>query len=330
MEKIVKKILEKISYDVDSPEFFDSKYKTFELKKENFRKIENSEKSALIFIDGGSQEIFKAPNVSLYFNRIYYCVYDEKKRKNSKKYEFYSLIHTEEKGKELFYKVDITFTKNNFDIGKLEFSTLDKSLMYGKNIVDISAIGNTVRKLLEIKLASLIEDRGIIVLDRNLEAKVTYEESFLKELYENAKKRKNSVCALSKTSSLLTKKGNSVNALLNSLGPDNEWYYKIAESKDFDIYFVKLNSKSSYTFRLDIQKENDKNKVFYNLKNNSSDPVFLGYPYGLIEADSNARVSNKEIEFLQMQLIVKFGKDFKKFRRYLQSQDAHSILDNIS
>ena len=322
MEEIIKKIKKKIFVDDDSPEFFNSNYK-------NFEKIEKSQKSPLIFIDGGSQEIFKAPNISLYFNRIYYCVYDDKKRKSSKKYEFYSLVYTENIGKELFYKVDILFTKNKFAVGKLEFSTLDKSMMYGKNMVDISSIGNSVRKLLEIKLASLIEDNGIIVLDRNLEAKISYEDEFLKELYENAKKRNNIVCALSKTSSLLTKKGNSVNALLNSIGPDTEWSYKVAESRDFNIHFVKLNSKSKYTFRLDILKECDDKKIFHNLRLNSKDPVFLGYPYGLIEADSNARVSNKEIDFLEMQLIVKFGKDFNKFKKYLQSQDAHSILDNI-
>ena len=330
MEKIIEKIKSKLFIDEDLPELFDSNFKIFELKKENFNEIKEAEKKRLIFIDGGSQELFKAPNISLFFNRIYYCIYEDNKRVKSKKYEFYSLIYTEQKEKELFYKTDMLFTKDSFEVPNLEFSAKDKTLMFGKNIVDISDISNSVRKLLEIKAASLIEEtNSIIVLDRNLEAKITFEEEFLKELYENAKKRNNLVCGLAKTSSLLTKKGNSVNALLNSIGPDNEWYYKISESGVFDIYFVKLNSKASYTFRLDILKNNNKEDVFHNLKLNASDPVFLGYPYGLIEADSNARVKNKEIEFLKMQLIVKFGEDFKKFKKYIQSEDAHSILDNI-
>ncbi len=330
MEKIIEKIKSKLFIDEDLPEFFDKKYRISELKKENFEEIKNSEKSAIVFIDGGSQELFKAPNISLFFNRIYYCVYENNKRIKSKKYEFYSLIYTEQKDKDIFYKVDILFTKDSFEIPNLEFSVKDKTLMFGKNILDISNIGNCVRKLLEIKLASLIEEKNtIIVLDRNLEAKMTYEKEFLKELFENMKKKNNIICGLAKTSSLLTKKGNSVNALLNSLGPDEAWSYKIAETEAFEIYFAKLNSKASYTFRIDIAKGSNKDNIFYNLKLNSKDPVFLGYPYGLIEADSNARVTNKEVEFLKMQLIVKFGSEFKKFKKYLQSQDAHSILDNI-
>jgi len=328
MEKLIEKIKSKLFVDEDSPEFFDSKYRVFELKKEDFKEIKKTEKKKLIFIDGGSQELFKAPNISLFFNRIYYCIYEDNKRIKSKKYEFYSLIYTEQKEKELFYNTEILFTKDSFEVPKLEFSAKDKTLMFGKNIVDISDIGNNIRRLLELKVASLIEeDNAIIVLDRNLEAKITFEEEFLKEVYENAKKRKNIVCGLAKTSSLLTKKGNSVNALLNSLGPDKEWFYKVAEIDTFDIYFVKLNSEANYIFRLDIQKEPE--IIFYNFKLNASDPVFLGYPYGLIEADTNARVNNKEIEFLKIQLIVKFGKDFKRFKKYLQTQDAHSILDNI-
>lgn len=334
MEEIIKKIKNRLFVDEDLPQIFDKNFEIFEIKKENFKKIENSEKKKLIFIDGGSQELFSAPNISLFFNRIYYCVYDDNKRIKSKKYEFYSLIYTEEKGNELFFKTEFFFLKDKFKIPKMEFSVKDDTLSFGKNIVDISVLGSNIRKLLEIKVASEIDESdSILVLDRNLEQKITYEKEFFNEMHENAKKRKNIICALSKTSALLTKKGNSVNALVNSLGPEEEWYYKIAESNNFDIYFVKLNSKSSYVFRLDITKDNcndnDKNSVMYNLKNNSSDPVFLGYPYGLIEADSNARVSNKEIEFLKIQLITKFGSDFRQFKKYLQSKDAHSILDNI-
>jgi len=330
MEDIINKIKNKLFIDEDLPQIYNIKFDVLEIKKDNFKKITSSENRKLIFLDGGSQELFSAPNISLFFNRIYYCVYDNNKRIKSKKYEFYSLIYTEEKDKGLFFNTEFFFLKGNFEIPEMRFSVKDKTLCFGKNIIDISVLGNNIRKLLEIKAASQIDEKGsIIVLDRNLEQKITYENEFFKELFNKTKENHNIVCAISKTSSLLTKKGNSLSALLNSLGPQEEWYYRIASGKDFDIYFVKLNSKSSYIFRLDIQNNEDKDNILYNLKNNSSDPVFLGYPYGLIEADKNARVSNKEKEFLKMQLIVKFGSEFKQFKKYLQSKDAHSILDNI-
>ncbi len=336
MEEIIKKIKNKLFIDEDLPQIYDKKFEVYEIKKENFQKIKNSKKRKLVFFDGGSQELFSAPNISLFFNRIYCCVYDNNKRIKSKKFEFYSLIYTQKKDNELFFDTEFFFLKNKLNLPKMEFSVKDKTLCFGKNIVDISVLGSNIRKLLEIKAASQIDEKNsIIVLDRDLEPKVTYEEEFFKELYRNADKNKTLVCGLSKTSSLLTKKGNSLNALLNSLGPEKEWYYKVAESEAFDIYFVKLNSKASHTFRLDISKVNKNNSnneehiISYNLKLNSSDPVLLGYPYGLIEADKNARVSNKETEFLKMQLIVSFGSEFKQFKKYLNTKDAHSILDNI-
>ncbi len=328
MEDIIKKIKNKLFIDEDLPYVYDKKIEIFKIKKEKFQKIKKSKKKNIVFIDGGSQEIFSAPNISLFFNRIYYCVYDNNKRLKSKKYEFYSLIYTEEKHKELFFNTEFFFLKGKFEIPEMRFSVKDETLCFGNNIVDISVLGNNIRKLLEIKAASQIDEKdSIIVLDRNLEQKITYEQEFFKELYNKTKENNNIVCAISKTSILLTQKGNSLNALLNSLGPKGEWHYKIAKSRDFGIYFVKLHLKSKYIFRLDIM--NNEEDVFFNLKLNSTDPVLLGYPYGLIEADKNARVSNKEREFLKMQLIVKFGSEFKQFKKYLQSKDVHSILDNI-
>ena len=71
----------------------------------------------------------------------------------------------------------------------------------------------------------------------------------LKELFE-----KNAiVCGLSKSSSILTQKGDSLVAKLNRLSPFKTWYYyPVAESKiedhQSDIYFIKLNGNSFIEF----------------------------------------------------------------------------------
>ena len=74
----------------------------------------------------------------------------------------------------------------------------------------------------------------------------------------------------------------------------------------------------------------DINKICSLLSLNAKDPVFIGYPYGLVEADKLARISNQEADLLKTQLMVSFGKDWKKVKNSLNSMNAHQILDNIS
>ena len=65
------------------------------------------------------------------------------------------------------------------------------------------------------------------------------------------------------------------------------------------------------------------------MANNCNDSVFIGYPYGLIEADKNARVSNNEKNMLLTLFSAKFGKDWEKIKESLSNLDAHEILDSI-
>ena len=58
------------------------------------------------------------------------------------------------------------------------------------------------------------------------------------------------------------------------------------------------------------------------------DPVFIGYPYGLVEADRIARISNQEKESLKTMFLVKLRN--KNIEKYLSSVNAHEILDRIS
>ena len=61
----------------------------------------------------------------------------------------------------------------------------------------------------------------------------------------------------------------------------------------------------------------------------STDPIFLGYPYGLIAVDQGARIANEEKEFFQMQFKVTAGKDWESIASHLRSIDAHNVLDAI-
>ena len=64
------------------------------------------------------------------------------------------------------------------------------------------------------------------------------------------------------------------------------------------------------------------------LTGNCTDPIFIGYPYGLIEADKVARISNNEKESLKTMFLIKLKS--KNIEKYLNSANAHEILDRIS
>ena len=125
------------------------------------------------------------------------------------------------------------------------------------------------------------------------------------------------ICALSKTCELFTDKGNSILSLLNEIQPDKEWYYYpiTKTNQKYEILFIKLNEKSKYIFRLDVlNKDMGKvEQVLSLLKSNSKDPVFLGYPYGLIEADRFARISNEELELLKTKFMIQKASNLNAF-----------------
>ena len=94
---------------------------------------------------------------------------------------------------------------------------------------------------------------------------------------------------------------------------------------------MKLHKSSNYLFRFEVFKESryDLNELLSILVENSKDPIFLGYPYGMILADKFARISNREKEYLQALFQGKAGKQFKRISSYLTSLNAHDVLDNI-
>jgi hypothetical protein len=142
---------------------------------------------------------------------------------------------------------------------------------------------------------------------------------------------KDNICALSKTSSLLTKSGHTLTAYLARKTDKGIWYYFTGKATNqhhtAEIFFVKFHPKSDYVFRFEISKTSDINQCFSLLCENSKDPIFLGYPYGLVEADRFARVSFKEAESLQLQL--RFKKGFERITPYINSLNAHKVLDKF-
>ncbi len=324
MKELIKRIKQKITYDGEDSLLLETpEISPIRLKQERFKNIKKtSVHNNLIFIDGGNLEIIKSPSLSLFFNRIYYVIYKDNKRLSSKRHEFFTLIFTEEKKGKITYKTENYFPKEKLNLSVYVFDSFDKTLTRGNNRVPISIIGDITRRFSELEIARQISEEGIIIIDGSLEPKYTYEKDLLKKLLD-----KKVVCGFSKTTQLLTKKGDSASAHLGKLTDKKSWYYDVGTS---NLYLAKLHSKSDYVFRVEINVPKKVDEIFSLLKSNSQDPIFLGYPYGLVEADRFALVSNKERETLQIQLRFLLKKDFEKIKPYLHSVNAHEILDSIS
>jgi hypothetical protein len=82
---------------------------------------------------------------------------------------------------------------------------------------------------------------------------------------------------------------------------------------------VKLHAKAKVAFRFE---SNDIPHDLLSSLAELSDPVFFGYPYGLIEADRGARVTNEEKNYFKTLITAKSG--------FEEDIISHEILDKIS
>jgi len=279
-----------------------------EIDSTKFQRIIPAQNRKISFVDGGNAELLGAANFSLQFIRIYSCTYENNKRISSEKKEFYSLITAKNQDGKIFYEVENFDTDLNFN----QVDSLDPKLTNNHRL-EPAKVGEMVRKLAELKhMTELSSD--IIVRDGDLEAQTQEEADYLEQI------KNRTVIGLSKTVGLLTDSGNSAVTVLNAISPEGNWHYPCADW----IGFAKFHPASKHVFRID--SFGDVNQALGLLEQNSIDPVFLGYPYGLIEADKFARVSTHEAKQLKLMLMTKGG---EKFRLYLASKDAHDILNII-
>lgn len=292
------------------------------------------------FIDGGNAEIISAPNFSVHFVRIGYCIFEKNKRASSKQQTFCILASATGEGKKIIYAGEII--GENILGRNLSFDANDETLREGKKNFSVSKIGGIARRFAELKTAELLcktlDAGSIIILDGTLEASVTGEDEYLDDLYLAAEKKNILVSAFAKTTTMLSDTGSSFSAVLQDICPKGAWYYHpVAEisssSYKAELFFARLHPSSEHVFRFELYKKQkgiaDFGKLFGMLAANSRDMSFPGYPYGLIITDKLARVSNSEKEHLIMQLRVLAGKDYAKLKRYISSTNAHGILDRM-
>ena len=310
------------------------------ISKDNFFSIldidENDCRRKACFIDGGNLEIFTAPNFSVQMIRIYYTIYSNNKRVFSDRKEFFVLIKSVIRNGKLFYEAE-SFGKS--PVGKLSFYAYDQELRTGVSKLQISSLGGLVRRLCEIRIieecANHLDEGDFVVMDGDLQEKTQLEHNFFESVNRLCDSKKIIIAAIAKTNSLLTDSGNAFSTLLLEHCNEGEWIYYPLVTEDANRYSLKrcmfrLHEKSKHVFKVEIVSSVDEIKVLANiLKKNSVDPVFLGYPYGLIEADRFARVTKEELEYLRTKLLAASERGFKSMNKYFNLMNAHEILDNI-
>ncbi|MBW3020449.1 DNA double-strand break repair nuclease NurA [Candidatus Woesearchaeota archaeon] len=297
-------------------------YQTIPFQNENFHEIEDKE-GIITFIDGGNTEIFSSLNFNLSFIRIASCTYDNNKLKEMKKEEHLILITTEVENNTLYYKPSL-FT-SEFELVKelpridAKDSSISNGIIYG----EISKVVDITRRLLEIEFSEKVNSKNII-LDGNLKS----ENNLIKEALKNK-----NIYALSKTNRLFTNNGDALTVYLNKIASKlgkNKWFYYpliTPNENEPNIIVSKLHQSSKHIFKIEFNKEFNPELINI-LSKNSIDPVFLGYPYGLVMVDKLARVTNNEKEYFKFKYLSKM-KNKEELTQYLNTINAHEILDNI-
>lgn len=313
---------------------------------DNFYEISHApaSESRITFIDGGNAELIASPSASLHFVRIFHTVYKGDNRVSCGSDEFYALAKAVAKDHRVFYDAKLFRSRariltDTFFSTDFSFDSLDKDLRDGRHRFSISKVPSNIRRLAELSTALLMaKDSGagdIIVLDGDFGARLPEEYKLISALQRVAYDRKVFVCALSKTSSMLSSAGFPVSVLLENSSPGGIWYYHpvidtSASEVKREVYFAKFHPGSDYVFKFEtFDSRPESELVFSLLAANSRDPVFLGYPYGLVEADRFARVSNRECECLKTMFMAKAGGEWRHLDSASKAIDAHSVLDNI-
>ncbi|MBW2965378.1 hypothetical protein KY363_08020 [Candidatus Woesearchaeota archaeon] len=355
-ERIAERILEEIgetgSTLPDGDEslcFYENGYTPVRFSGKNFRSIsltreESDHSRDVIFIDGGNAEIFCSPSVCVHFVRVFHTVYRDNKRVSCGADEFYitAKAFREEEHGSLLYRAKLMKSRSSvltdsFFSEDIILHSLDRGLMDGNARADLSKVPGMTRRMAELSVALLltkdVNAGTILVIDGDLRAKVADEAKLINALGVVSRENQVMVCGISKTSRLLTSKGRSVIDLLNSSAPAAPWlYHPAAVSADADVKvsFVKFHRDSQYVFKFEsFSTGSDPMPALTLLASNSTDPVFIGYPYGLVEADRFARVSNRDAEILRTTFMARAGKGWEQIEAAGRALDAHSVLDSI-
>ncbi|MAG60796.1 hypothetical protein CL619_03340 [archaeon] len=317
-EEIVAK-LQEICRQEDKVDSLLYKGEVLQIDHSRFSEIGKGELKKVYFVDGGQAELLVAGNFCLQYLRVAAVSFSDK-GKEIHKLNAYCLVRTETIRDQIYYIAELFLDGKKiegitFEKEELMVSSSNEMIKSGRQRAPITKLGGIVRRFMELKLTKLLAEKdpeAYVILDGSLDARYPKEQEIIDSLPSR-------VCALAKTTQLFTVSGKNPVVYLNKIcSMNNPWVYSFSEK----LHFVKLHWSAWHVFRFDGEKT-----VLGSLLDQSKDPTFLGYPYGLILVDKLARVSEQEKSQLRSKFLLR--KDLAFLKEHLASQDAHEILDRI-
>jgi hypothetical protein len=319
------------------PAFSDRRYVGLDFSKKNFCEVMPIVPDRkFCFVDAGNFELFGTANFSVQFIRCCAVFFSDGKKDCVKKSEFYCVTRSVVDGKDNYLEFE-TFPGN---IEPARIPVNDPTLSSSVESVSASKVGELVRMLSEIKLAAdCLDSLGsgdVIVMDGILQPKLVHQAKAMELLFSASERKEVILCSIAKTTDMVTDSGSSVAFSLSQLAPDSAWYYlpfviNNNPAHPVEILMAKFHEKSRYCFRFEISKRSIDEIPFVvsALADNSSDPVFLGYPYGLQLCHQLSRISAREAEQITTLFKARLGRDWLRVEEHLRQADAHSILDRL-
>ncbi len=332
--------------------FLSKQCRTKQLSKQSFNYFrEFYSRGKIAFIDGGNANLMRSPGFSVDIIRVSAVILTGKTTLSTETYSFFLFSNIAIKKNAIYlisklFPVDTNFKKivekESFEFSYSELTGLnpDNFGIEKDSMRLFSPLVGIIRKISELSLAAStikkLSDGDMVMLDGTLEPKSGADYASFANLFRLAGQNNILITAISKTTSMLTEHGTALTAALSGIADrGKKWYCHVAERENglnADIFIAKLHEQSDYSFRVEIQKTGilDLRKIFGIIASSSKDISFLGYPYGLIKADTYARIPNSEKEYLKTMLMAKFNSSQDTIMRQLNALNAHSVLDKIS
>ena len=322
---------------------------------EEIKPINNPRKIA--FVDGGDGPLDDSPNYLITINRVYYSLFQGKKRikpKKNPRLQFYACVTSQiqdgKNGKSVSYTTklyphDSEDRKYLPDDDDLTSNTESTSVLQGARLNSLS------RRFAEWQLAihvvgTELEKGDMLIMDGSLQTSYKNETKYANKLYELAQQKGVIVCGLAKTSRLITESGDPLLSRVAEIAEEvnhDRWYIKIAEEVSSDdkgfMLAAKFHPNSPYVFRFEILRDqfqklsNDElNSILGSVAENAQDVAMLGYPYGAIDADRFAQVRRDELNMYQGFIMSEKLKrpEWKRLQKYSSSLTAHDTLNGVT
>lgn len=328
-----------------------------ELRPDAFHSISRTDSPARIaFVDGGNGTIAESPNFAISLNRLYCGMFRGADRVNAPpnpRIEFFSSVARNVISVKDRYKTK--YSVSLFPHDESHHRYLPTASDVAASIRDSATgadprIHSLSRSLGEWRMARdavrMLEDGDILVMDGSLTTLDRIESKYAQDLYGAARDRGVVVCALAKTSRLLTRNGEPLLDRVHEISAATGygmWCVEVAEqisSHDQGyVMAVKLHPNAPFPFRFEILREQfremddaQKARILSSLAANSCDVSFLGYPYGLVDADRYAQVRNGDVSMYRalLESRLRLGGDLNGILQSLHAYGAHERLNGVS